>query len=119
MAFAWLRPFGHRQRAQRMPGAGQPSRPAPDDLPAWHVKAGFFAKLYFKFHDFYFRVKFAGGFRCRTEARPFLLVEYLHDHSYPPPGVAATRAFLAVTGKNLGLIMKREPGLNRQGSLVG
>jgi hypothetical protein len=69
MAFAWLWPFGHRQRAQRMPGAGQPSRPAPDYLPARHVKAGFFAKLYFKFHDFYFLVEIGQGVSCLRQKR--------------------------------------------------
>jgi hypothetical protein len=49
----------------------------------------------------FFLVKLtSGGFACARSAT-ILFAEYVHAHGYFTPGVAATRAFLAATGKDL------------------
>jgi hypothetical protein len=66
---AWPPPFGHGQQTQGKPGAGQQLPPSPEYLPGRHVKAGFFAKLYFSFHNFHLLAEsVSGGFRCAIEA---------------------------------------------------
>lgn len=54
-ALAWLRLFGHCQRAQRNPEVWQPRHPGSDCSRDRHVEASCFAKLGFEFHNFPFR----------------------------------------------------------------
>ena len=51
------------------------------------------------------------GIRSRC-SRPIhsAFVNYVHNYRYPLRGLAATRVFLAATGKTLGLSLEAKPG---------
>ena len=97
--FTEVRPNESRVGPWPVHHARKRCRPGPDRLPERHDKAGFFAKLYFKFHNVYFRDKMR------------LLFAWLWLR-FPSP--TATRLFLAATGRNLGFSLEGTSGTNEK-----